>query len=610
MSEQIAEQATMQSFLNCYMRETSDYDWLNRSQINERGYTFPFHESIEAERFVWLELAQQQLRVIVPVIYYSLTGRHLFAFPMYFASQPAAQWVELDYVTLTTLLTKELALKHKIARFPSELVFRVLESCQHIESFITSRQLHAKDLYQADFNFLQTEQSLLFGHLLHPTPKSRQGLTEWEQVSYSPEHQGQFPLYYFAVDHSIVKDGSSLEKTATQLIKEDILSDTKFSQEIKKQYVVGDRYSIMPVHPLQAQHLLREKQIQRYIQDGLLIDLGLQGKDYYPTSSLRTLYHPQSRHMYKFSVNIKITNSKRVNKYKELERGVEVSRILKSQIGTELGEKYPGFHIIKDPAFMTINVPGKEESGFELSLRENPFYANQDEQVSLIAGLCQDALPGHQPLLFHVISKISQAENRSLEAVSLDWFQKYLTISLEPMMWLYLTYGIALEAHQQNSVVKLDDVGYPHSFYYRDNQGYYYCESTLAQLRQMVPGLNDKSDTACPDAVIDERFRYYFFLNHLTGIIQTFGALGFIAEDRLLSVLYEALEKWQDKNRLPSTLIQSLLTEKKLTCKGNLLTRLYDMDELVGSVEHQSVYVEIPNPFLEEINRRDKDHAI
>ena len=36
-----------------------------------------------------------------------------------------------------------------------------------------------------------------------------------------------------------------------------------------------------------------------------------------------------------------------------------------------------------------------------------------------------------------------------------------------------------------------------------------------------------------------------------------------------------------------------------LPCKANFLTRVHDMDELVGSLETQSVYVNVENPLYE-----------
>jgi siderophore synthetase component len=42
--------------------------------------------------------------------------------------------------------------------------------------------------------------------------------------------------------------------------------------------------------------------------------------------------------------------------------------------------------------------------------------------------------------------------------------------------------------------------------------------------------------------------------------------------------------------------VEALLSRPTLRCKANLRTRLDDMDELVGPMESQSVYVDIPNP--------------
>ncbi|MFP3339946.1 hypothetical protein R0J91_18355, partial [Micrococcus sp. SIMBA_131] len=50
-----------------------------------------------------------------------------------------------------------------------------------------------------------------------------------------------------------------------------------------------------------------------------------------------------------------------------------------------------------------------------------------------------------------------------------------------------------------------------------------------------------------------------------------------------------------------SPLVKSLLEESVLPCKANLLTRFYDMDELVGSLETQSVYTMVNNPIAQEV---------
>lgn len=303
--------------------------------------------------------------------------------------------------------------------------------------------------------------------------------------------------------------------------------------------------------------------------------------------------------MPKGSVPVRITNSVRVNLFKELERGVEVSRMLQTKVG-EVSKLYPAFAIVKDPAYVSIGLEGQEESGFEVVLRENPFQGNQAQQATLVASLVQDPLPGSESRLSTIIRRLAKQEARRAEAVSLDWFRIYLNISLKPMIWLYVTHGIALEAHQQNSVVQLNN-GYPHRYYYRDNQGYYFCNSMKEHLNNELPGIGDKSQTFCDDAIADERFRYYVIFNHLFGIINGFGTAGLADERDLLRELRAVLAEFLPMNREPSIFLQSLLTEEKIPCKANLLTRLYDMDELVGSLENQSVYVLVDNPLVLEV---------
>ncbi|MBW8820232.1 MAG: hypothetical protein JF598_18930, partial [Streptomyces sp.] len=48
--------------------------------------------------------------------------------------------------------------------------------------------------------------------------------------------------------------------------------------------------------------------------------------------------------------------------------------------------------------------------------------------------------------------------------------------------------------------------------------------------------------------------------------------------------------------RLRTTLPGRLLDSPVLRCKANLLTRVHGLDELVGPVDTQSVYVTIANP--------------
>ncbi|AEI45570.1 IucA/IucC family protein [Paenibacillus mucilaginosus] len=598
-----ADHMALQSLLNCYLRETESGVWETAEAIALRTEGAEEMAS-PTGLYLSIPLSRQGITLRCGVRYTSPTGRHLFQFPVYYRTGTEAQWIQGDYLTVTVLLIKELGLTQGKVSEPDELVLRVIQSTRLIQEFVEGRKDDAEALYGTDFTFLDAEQSLLFGHLIHPTPKSRQGVPDGEQARYSPELQGSFPLHYFRAHRSIVAQDSVLESSAEELLLEELRSDPLVDGTWLEEQIAGGEHVLIPVHPLQAQELLRRPGVRSWIAAGLLKDLGEIGSEYYATSSLRTVYRPDSRFMLKFSIPVKVTNSLRVNLFKELERGVEVQRLMGTSVG-RVREEYPPFDIVGDPAYLTLRMEGQEESGFELVLRDNPFRGEAAQGATLVAGLVQDPLPGKTSRLSNVIRELAAKEGRTTEEVSRDWFRLYLGMSLKPMVWLYMTHGIALEAHQQNSVVVLQG-GYPHKFYYRDNQGYYFCSSTKELLERELPGIGAKSQTVCSDEVADERFRYYLIFNHMFGLINGFGTAGLADERVLLAELREALASFVPMNREPSVFLHTLLHNEKLPCKANLLTRLFDMDELVGSLDTQSVYVEIDNPLVKEVGELDR----
>ncbi|SDZ82746.1 Siderophore synthetase component [Thalassobacillus cyri] len=568
----VAENATMQSFLNCYLKETGNFH-IESANGTVKKITCP--------------LSNQGIDLTIDVKYWSETGRHLFEFPLYY--QTGKETKPIDYVTLAALITKELALMHNQVDAEDELILRVILSCKNLKKYLEHRLRDSNHLSSNEFNYIEAEQSLIFGHLLHPTPKSKQGITEEEDNRFSPEMNGKFQLHYFlATDTQVVQD-SSLSVSAQDIIQGELP---------KEELVTDEAGALIPAHPLQARALLKKASVQQMLKENKLKYLGPLGSEFTATSSFRTVYSPESKYMYKFSVPIKITNSLRMNQQKELDRGVEVSRLLQTALGDDLKRNFPDFHVISDPAYIRVDIPGEEEVSLDCIIRENPFYGNDSDAI-LAAGLGQDHPFGEQSRLYSIIHRIAEKENRSLQAASEDWFKRYLSITLDPVLWLYETYGIALEAHQQNSIVQLKD-GYPDSFYYRDNQGYYFREKKADELRQLLPTLNEKSDTICTEAIAEERLRYYFFFNHLFGVINGFGANGLIAEEDLLRVLRERLETHHKQAGDAKPLLHSLLTNEKLPSKANLLTRFHDMDELIGSLETQSVYTMAANPLVQK----------
>ncbi|MFC6960886.1 IucA/IucC family protein [Halocatena marina] len=617
-SEKIAESATIHSFVNCYLRETGNYDRLKPDEIsitardgrndggddnNDNGESDGNGGRLSCDTVFWSELSTLNLDLLFPVRYESPTGRHLFDLPVYVRS--AGDWIELDYTTLASLIVRELALSRSDSDDSAdELLLRVIRSARNIERYVAARD-DFEQLYGFETTFRDAEQSLVFGHLLHPTPKSRQGIARRDAPTYAPELRGAFQLHYFRADPEIVTQGSAREESATEWVKSELRDDPNVSNAFISSHVDSED-ALLPIHPWQAEYLLDQPHVQQAIEDGCLEHLGAHGRTFYPTSSVRTLYNPTAAFMVKGSLDVKITNSVRTNKRPELERGVAVSELLETELGAQLRERFPDFQIVRDPASLTLDIGTERESGFEVVLRDNPFRGDAATNATPVVALCQDHLyrttdrtDHNASRLDHIIRTLADREGRTTATVSEDWFRQYLAISVRPVLWLYLTHGVGVEAHQQNSVLALDD-GYPDQFYYRDNQGYYFCESTYEAVDALLPGVGERADTICPDAIADERIRYYVILNNTFGLINAFGCADLVDERRLLELLREELNRLQAFDREASNLLEPLLTSPTIPCKANLLTRFHGMDELEASIENQSVYTEIDNPLVTE----------
>ncbi|WP_055544954.1 IucA/IucC family protein [Streptomyces kanamyceticus] len=479
----------------------------------------------------------------------------------------------------------------------ADLVGRVADSVRRTAEFIADRRDSPVD--EPDL-FLAAEQSLLLGHPLHPTPKSREGLSDTESRLYSPELRGAFPLHWLAVDRSVLAMDSAWTERGRPLP-----ADQLTARLAGPGLPLPDGRVALPVHPWQIRELRHRPAAADLLDAGLLQDLGPHGAPWYPTSSVRTLYRSGAAAMLKLSLGLRITNSRRENLRKELHRGVEVHRLLRSGLAEQWQAAHPGFDVVRDPAWLAVTgSDGAPVPGLDVMIRHNPFGPGDD--ATCIAGLVSPrpstraAEHGRRPMrsrLGETITRLAGRTGRPRGAVAAEWFLRYLETVVRPVLWLDSEAGVALEAHQQNTLLLLDPHGWPVAGRYRDNQGYYFRESRRAELDRRLPGIGQDSDTFVSDEVTDERFAYYLGINNVLGLI---GAIGVerLADERLLLAAFRRFlgDVASGPDRLRTSLPATLLDSPVLRCKANLLTRLHGLDELVGPVDTQSVYVSIANP--------------
>lgn len=575
---------------------------LLRCWVRENGVAQPHGDTL------YVPLTAGGTVLQVPVHYWSVTGWHRFGAPVLGGCPDDAP--PLDAVTLAALLGREAA--HHAARKDEPpvqdgagLVGRVVDSMHRTAGFLAGRRARPADPDTGHL-FLHSEQSLILGHPLHPAPKSREGLAESEADDFSPESRGSFPLHWFAVHRSALAAESAWTERGRGVDAPTLtarLAGPALEAELPPDTAA------LPLHPWQARTLRRRHDVARLFAEGLLHDLGASGEPWFPTSSVRTVHRPGAPAMLKLSLGLRITNSRREHLRKELRRGVEVHRLLRSGLAERWRTACTGglgFDIVRDPAWLAVDTPdGTPVRGLDVVVRHNPFGPGDD--AACVAGLVSPrpwpgrTTPSGQPAvcsrLAHIVAGLAHRTGRPAGAVSAEWFLRYLDAIVRPLLWLDGEAGIALEAHQQNTLVLLDRDGWPVGGRYRDNQGYYFRASRRAELEERLPGIGRDSDTFVPDEVADERFAYYLGVNNILGVVGAFGSQHLADERILLAALRRFL---QDTCTGPaptrSSLPGHLLGSAALRCKANMLTQLRGLDELVGPVQTQSAYVTIANP--------------
>jgi siderophore synthetase component len=454
-----------------------------------------------------------------------------------------------------------------------DLAARTAESVRNVEVFWDQA-----DGERGPGRFLEFEQALLLGHLNHPAPKSRDGLSGDELAAYSPELGGRFAVHWFEADAELVSSDQVAGAPSLQGL------DAVQLMGALARITPSSGRVLIPAHPWQAASVLERPRVASLVKAGRVKALGPQGAQWYPTSSLRTVFHPDLPVMLKLSLGLRITNSRRESTSTELRRGLEINRLLDAAYNAGTATAHPRFTIVRDPAWVALDEGGPTLTGLDVAVREVPTDVNS---YACLAGLVAPRPGG--------VSRLSEYA----AADPAGWVASYIDNVLIPMLHLYAETGIGLEAHQQNTLVRLDAAGQITGGAYRDNQGYYLASSYLRGLLA-VTGLRDSTLAVVDDPIVDDRLTYYLLHNQTLAVVGCLAVDGVADEAELLAVVRDrltpALPLLKSAGPDGDRLARRWLEAETLPCKANMMTRLRGIDEVVAPLDAQSVYLDIPNP--------------
>lgn len=546
-----ADDVVAHTLLNCLLREVSG----------------PEHQTAVADGHLLLRLPRAGALLRVALRRTSLIGAHRFTGPV--AERHADAWKELDWYRLAEYVHDELSLRTGVRN--DEFLDQVVSSHRGVSAALS---LPRAPLDEAAVDYLESEQSLLFGHRFHPTPKARSGdPASW--AAYAPEAGATFPLRHFAVREHLVAEECSEPGAAGPL---------------DRLRPVPAGYRLLPAHPWQYGLLHDHPALRAALACGDILDLGTGDVAATPTASVRTLYDGDT--FLKFSLNIRITNCLRKNAAYELSGAVALTRLLEPVL-TDLAARFPACAMLREPAYRSLALPGADGrpdlgllEGFGVIVRDGLDAHLRPGVTPLLAAAVADEYPTGAAHISRLLAGTGPQD-------ALDWWTAYLRLLLPPVLAAYFDHGVVLEPHLQNVLIGVDGDGFPVQVLLRDLEGTKLVPEQHAATLAALPA--DVADPMTYDAERGwDRVMYCLLVNHVAELLAALADLHPPTETALWARVRTVLCEYADDHGCPPRL-SALLAGVPLPAKANLLTRWE------RKADREAGYVRLPSPLAEDV---------
>ncbi|UDI77764.1 sialic acid synthase [Staphylococcus taiwanensis] len=379
-------------------------------------------------------------------------------------------------------------------------------------------------------SYLRSEQAVIEGHPLHPGAKLRKGLNPKETIQYSSEYGNDIHLKCVLIHHSIANTQSLMANYNSEIQKHFPELYSEISQEISDIDNLED-YHVMVIHPWQFDHILLQDYADE-LESHLIIPLPIV-IPYYAGLSFRTLMpkFPNTLPHIKLSTNVHITGEIRTLSEQTTHNGPLVTKILNDILSNDSDfepyridtlDELCGIHFYNSNDNTHIQTDRSEQLG--TLFRENIYNLIDQNTIPIIpSSLVATYKYNDEPPIISLIKLYKQTHlHESYEAAAKSWLIDYATQLLGIVIPLYAKYGIALEAHLQNSIATFAANGTLQKIYIRDFEGLRIDEALLNARGYATEDFHEKSRilTDSKTTVFNKVF-YSTVQNHIGELILT-----------------------------------------------------------------------------------------
>jgi siderophore synthetase component len=321
----------------------------------------------------------------------------------------------------------------------------------------------------------RTEQWGTGGHPWHPACKTRLGLSPAQVIALSPEFEAQVQVGLTAVAAHRVRV-TTMEGTPRYVawfaatFPEAMAG---FRQALAQRGLAPEAWLPLPVHPWQRDAALRETFAAELAAGELILlpDLSIAAR---PTMSFRTVAADGAPGgpMLKLPVSMRLTSVERTVSPKSAVMGPRVSNLLERILSTDAALARVLSVVPERHGLHLLDADDNRARHLSMIVRDNPTTCIAGNHRLLPVGalftpdFTADMTGAAAPVLLDTV--LARQANGSRAERAMRFFDAYLRVAIPAIVGLYLRYGIALEAHQQNTFVAIDAAGMPQRLVVRD----------------------------------------------------------------------------------------------------------------------------------------------
>lgn len=435
----------------------------------------------------------------------------------------------------------------------------------------------------SDFNDLMYSESLVIeGHPTHPLTKTKLPLTMKEVKQYSPEFEKIIPLKIMLLHKDYAKvttvDGNS-SFVLGEVIPEYHAKLRKFIQTFQLSL---DDYQIIFVHPWQYQHTIY-RQFEQWINDKILIatPFDIESK---ATLSFRTMSLINKPYHIKLPVNVQATSAVRTVSSVTTVDDPNLSMALQETLN-----QYPQLKVALEPFGIYANTEDDRARQLACIIREKPYIANNG--ATIVSGALVNPNPADGNIT--VDSYIEWISGEVNEQNISQFMRTYCRQLVTPLIALIQDYGIALEAHMQNTIVNLGPQ-FQMNFVVRDLGGSRIDLDTLSMKLKDINVTNTSLIASSINEVV-AKFQHAVVQNQLAELIHHFSKKESVSEVELFKVVQEEIEQAITDNKPHAEILKQILFGPTITVKALLRMRMENKVK-------KYLNIKLDNPIKKEVS--------